>query len=425
VTDTGDEHGTGTSAAERAVDTMLAESHLALADELPAMARRHVAAFGGTSVTCYLIDLQQAALVPFLENGAEVSAAQHLSVESTLAGRAYQQVQPLIQHPADADPIVWLPLLDGTERLGVVGVSVAEEDAESLLSGTAGALLRRFASLLGEFIMTKTLYGDTVVRLQRQASMGLAAELQWSLLPPLTVSSRTVTIAAALEPAYEVSGDTFDYAVDTDSAKLAVFDGMGHGLLSAQLAAMTVSAYRHARRAGRSLDETCAEIDDVLLQTFAGSSFTTAVLAELEPATGTLCWLNAGHPPPLLLRHGRRVKTLEVPPRPPLGIALPDDLRRSALVTDPVVGVEQLEPGDCVLLYTDGVTEARAPDGSFFGEERLADLIVRHLAAGLPAPETMRRVVRALLEHQQGRLTDDASLALLQWRPATAPATAA
>jgi serine phosphatase RsbU (regulator of sigma subunit) len=148
------------------------------------------------------------------------------------------------------------------------------------------------------------------------------------------------------------------------------------------------------------------------------------VLAELQPATGTLCWLNAGHPPPLLLRHGRLVKTLEVPARPPLGIALPDDLRRSALVTDPVVGVEQLEPGDCVLLYTDGVTEARAPDGSFFGEERLADLIVRHLAAGLPAPETMRRVVRALLEHQQGRLTDDASLALLQWRTATAPLTA-
>jgi serine phosphatase RsbU (regulator of sigma subunit) len=69
-----------------------------------------------------------------------------------------------------------------------------------------------------------------------------------------------------------------------------------------------------------------------------------------------------------------------------------------------------------VLLYTDGVTEARAPDGTFFGDQRLTDLIIRNLAAGLPAPETMRRVVRALLEHQQGNLSDDASLVLVQWK---------
>jgi serine phosphatase RsbU (regulator of sigma subunit) len=69
-----------------------------------------------------------------------------------------------------------------------------------------------------------------------------------------------------------------------------------------------------------------------------------------------------------------------------------------------------------VLLYTDGVTEARSPEGEFFGEQRLADLLTRNLAAGLPVPETMRRAVRALLEHQQGQLTDDATLLLVEWR---------
>jgi serine phosphatase RsbU (regulator of sigma subunit) len=62
------------------------------------------------------------------------------------------------------------------------------------------------------------------------------------------------------------------------------------------------------------------------------------------------------------------------------------------------------------------VTEARAPDGTFFGDQRLTDLIIRNLAAGPPAPETMRRVVRALLEHQQGNLSDDTSLVLVQWQ---------
>jgi serine phosphatase RsbU (regulator of sigma subunit) len=87
----------------------------------------------------------------------------------------------------------------------------------------------------------------------------------------------------------------------------------------------------------------------------------------------------------------------------------------ATVLRTPRIGAEQLEPGDCVLFYTDGVTDARSPTGEFFGEQRLADLIVRNLAAGLPAPETMRRVVHALLAHQLGRLDDDASLLLVQW----------
>ena len=66
--------------------------------------------------------------------------------------------------------------------------------------------------------MSKTLYGDTLVRLRRTARMGLAAEIQWNLLPPLSFASTEVSVAAALEPAYEVAGDSVDYAVDPDVA---------------------------------------------------------------------------------------------------------------------------------------------------------------------------------------------------------------
>lgn len=406
------------SPAERAVGAMLSEAHNTAAHQLPAMARRHVAAFGGKDAVCYVADLQQTELVPFLEPDGPGTGefVESLNIDSTLAGRAYQQGQVLVQQGSGPDSTVWLPLLDGTERLGVLAVTVVRDVADELAQEPGVAVLRRFASLLGELIMTKTLYGDTIVRLRRQSSMGLAAEMQWSLLPPLTFSCREVTVTAALEPAYEVAGDTFDYAVDAGTAKVAVFDGMGHGLQSAQLAAMAVSAYRHSRRAGRSLIATCREVDEALLQTFPGAPFTTAVLAELDTGAGVLRWINAGHPEPLLLRQGRLVKTLTAKPRPPLGMHLPKPSGGASVLT-PTIGSEQLEPGDCVLLYTDGVTEARSPDGDFFGEQRLGDLIVRNLAAGLPPPETMRRVVRALLDHQQGRLTDDASLALIQWQP--------
>lgn len=77
------------------------------------------------------------------------------------------------------------------------------------------------------------------------------------------------------------------------------------------------------------------------------------------------------------------------------------------------VGTEQLQPGDMLLLYTDGTTEARPPDGEFFG--RFVELVTRNLAAGVPAPETMRRVVHALLDHQAGDLDDDATLLFVEW----------
>jgi len=206
-----------------------------------------------------------------------------------------------------------------------------------------------------------------------------------------------------------------------------VLDGMGHGLQSAQLASLAVAAYRNARRSDRRLTETAQAVDAAVFAGFAGEAFTTAVLAELDTGTGLLWWVNAGHPEPLLVRGGWLVKVLHTEPAAPLGLGLAEAALEPADGDGPagagarsfVVGVEHLEPGDRVLFYTDGVIEARSPDGDFFGVERLVELLVRHLAGGLPTPETMRRVVRALLAHQQGQLTDDATLLLLEWRSGT------
>jgi serine phosphatase RsbU (regulator of sigma subunit) len=105
------------------------------------------------------------------------------------------------------------------------------------------------------------------------------------------------------------------------------------------------------------------------------------------------------------------VKPLDLDPALPFGLG---DLGPDA-PWPLVVGRESLEPGDQILLYTDGVVEARSPEGAFFGVQRLTDLLARNLASGLPTPETMRRVVRSLLRHQQGQLTDDATLLLAEW----------
>lgn len=408
-----EERTDGPSVAEQAFDHLLTSAHLAAAYQLPRLFTEAAAILGAADPQIYLADLQQSALVPFVEErGPGLDrAVEPLGIDATVAGRAYQLVEVLTQSGENGSPRVWLPLLNGTERLGVVGVALDEAQLAGL-DGLLGNRLRTLAALLADLLVTKTAYSDTIVRLRRQAEMGLAAELQWSLLPPLTFAGGAVTIAGALEPAYEVAGDTLDYAVDWGHATAAVFDGMGHGVRSSQLATIAVAAYRNARRSGAGLLATTTAVHEALMSAFGGVVFATGNLVDLDTETGMLSWINAGHPHPLLLRDNKMVKTLSCVPAPPLGLRLPRDVVRA----DFTVCEERLEPGDQVLLHTDGVTEARAPNGEFFGEQRLADLLTRNLAAGLPAPETMRRVVRALLDHQQSQLTDDATLLLLEWR---------
>jgi serine phosphatase RsbU (regulator of sigma subunit) len=401
-----------TSQTEEPIDVLLREAHLVAPHQVAGLLRRHAAALGLTDSVAYLSDLQQLVLIPLVEPAGPGLDRQlaPLGVDSTVAGRCYQSVEMVVQQPTMEGVRVWMPLLDGAERLGVLGVTTTAVADLERDGGRLTTQLHRFAAVAAEVIMSRTLYGDTLVRIRRRRELGLAAELQWGLLPPLTFACPEVTVTGALEPAYEVAGDSLDYAVDAGSARFAVFDGMGHGLHSAQLTALTVAAYRNARRADMSLTDTIEAVD-LAVSTAHPGSFVTAVIAELDTDTGLLSWVNVGHPEPMLLRGRRAVKSLRNMPTLPFGISRA--LGREVAVH---VRTEQLEPGDRLLLYTDGITDIRSPDGEFFDVHRLLDLLAANLAARLPIPETMRRLVRSLLDHQQGPLSDDATMLLVEWR---------
>ena len=152
--------------------------------------------------------------------------------------------------------------------------------------------------------MASAHYTDLPHLLRRREDMDLAAEMQWSLLPPLAFTSAGTTLAGLLEPAYEVGGDCFDYAVNGGILDLAIFDAMGHGLASAILASLLVGAYRHGRRAGHDLPEIADRHRHRCPRVPGAATFATALLARLNLDTGQLSWLSCGHPPPIIVRRG-------------------------------------------------------------------------------------------------------------------------
>lgn len=382
--------------------TMLADlleaSHLATMEQLPALVGRYGAAAGLRDPMILVPDLRQELLIALTSTG---QGGEVLSVDAGLAGRSYRHVELIASDRGRAGHHFWIPLLDGTERVGVLGAAAAANDVVTV------ERLRALASLLAVLIVSKRPHSDSYARLVRTKPMSVAADVVWPLMPPLSFATEGLVVTAVLEPAYEIGGDAVDYAVAGDTVHLSIFDAMGHDQAAGLTVALATGTYRNSRRQGMTLVETSMAIDTAIGAQFDRCRFATGILADLDAKTGLVSWVNRGHPPPLLIRQSRWLKELPCTPTPPMGFQFP---------VPPVQCQHQLQPGDRLLLYTDGVVEARDPAGHQFGLRRFTDFIIRREADGLSAPETLRRLMHTVMAYQDGRLQDDASVLLVEWR---------
>jgi serine phosphatase RsbU (regulator of sigma subunit) len=254
------------------------------------------------------------------------------------------------------------------------------------------------AHVLAYVVIANRRFTDLVEWGQRSVQLSLAAEIQHRLLPgSYTCEAGQFTLAAWLEPSGDIAGDTFDFAMERDTLHLSMTDAMGHAVNASVLATVLVGALRNARRAGVELSEQ-ARLANAGLGDYAGwSEFVTGQVARIDLRTQTATIVNAGHPPPLRLRHGR-VDSVALEADPPFGTLRGIEYRVQRL---------PLEPGDRLIFLTDGMTERNAA----------AVDIGALMAAGaeMHPREAVQHLVHALLEATDGAPEDDATVMCLDW----------
>ena len=317
--------------------------------------------------------------------------------EQAVRTQTVQVVAPATSERGDAT--VWTLLAPMTERgeiIGVLEMLLQQEPDEETRTEVA-----QLAHFLAFVVIANRRHTDLFEWGQRSRESSLSAEIQQRLLPSArTCEAGSFTLSAWLEPASDIAGDTFDYSLARDQLHLSITDAMGHGVGAALTASLSVGALRGARRRGASLLEQMAATNAALLEQSSkrdAEDYVTGVVGRLDLGTGALELVNAGHVPPYLARGGS-VRTVDLPPDLPLGL-FPDTTYRSTVV--------DLQPGDRIVVVTDGMLERNAADLD------LATVIAE--THGLHPREAARHLADSVLTATGHDLRDDATILLFDW----------
>ncbi|MFG2937375.1 PP2C family protein-serine/threonine phosphatase [Streptomyces sp. NPDC048282] len=260
----------------------------------------------------------------------------------------------------------------------------------------------------------------SAVRERRRAQLAqirtVAEAAQHVLMWPLPEQIGPLRIASlylAAEDEAQIGGDLYAATRCDDAVRVLIGDVRGKGLSAIGEAALLLGAFRESAHRHVALPDLAAALDqsvqryaaDLEPPEEAGERFATALLIEIPDEDPVTRMTSSGHPPPLLLSPGHAVTVPSLHPSPPLGVPATGG-------TEHTLDVFAFEPGDTLLLYTDGVVEARDAQGRFYP---LAERVAQWTDA---APESlMHHIRRDLLAHAGGYLGDDAALIALHRTP--------
>jgi serine phosphatase RsbU (regulator of sigma subunit) len=321
-----------------------------------------------------------------------VEQAETLPLPGTLYERVLRTQQADVR-ALDGGACVVVPVTDRGDAIGLLELTLARRPSRAEVSDIASA-----AHALAYVVIAARRHTDVFEWGQRSTPFALAAEIQRRLLPAsYTCEAGQFTLAGWLEPASSVGGDTFDYTLDRDSLQISITDAVGHQVSAALLATLLVGSLRNGRRKGLDLGEQAAYANDSLAENAPAGQFVTGQLMRVDLMTGTAAIVNAGHPFPLRLRDGK-VEEVDLRIEPPFGV-VPG--KAFDVQTFP------LQPGDRIVLLTDGMQERNAVNLD----------VAAALAAGadLHPREVVHELGSAILRATGGDLQDDATMVCLDW----------
>jgi serine phosphatase RsbU (regulator of sigma subunit) len=383
-------------------DVLFQVENAAPVDAVEAVTRRIGTALGALWVSFLIADMSGRALVrlshvPFgaVPDGRrqDQDVAVVLPFDAGPREQALRSQHVLIEE-TDGLFVMRAPVTQRGEVIGLLEIALPAAPTDATVRAVS-----RVAHTLAFVVIANRRHTDLFEWGQRTTPFTLAAEIQRRLLPASFVcEADSFTLAAWLEPAASIGGDTFDYSVARDQLHLSITDAVGHGVQSALTATLCVGSLRNTRRSGGSLLEQAAAANLALLDNApGGSTFATGMLGRLDLRTGILAVVNAGHPAPLLVRDAT-ARSVRLPANRPFGV-----LRHRPYEETQIA----LQPGDRLVMVTDGMLERGA--AALDLATRVQDL------GGLHPREVVRILADLVLELAGPTLPDDACLLVLDW----------
>ncbi|MFI6316360.1 PP2C family protein-serine/threonine phosphatase [Nonomuraea sp. NPDC050556] len=367
---------------------MRAATPYSLAETLRDALIAHTAAQG---VDLLLADYALVALRPVLD-----PPPAEIRIDASTAGRAFTSRQAQWE---EAEGTLHVPVAAYGERYGVLSVRLPAPptvDEVREFQDVACALVQ---VLRGADRLT-----DRYQRARRLTRLTLAAEAQWELLPGSGHQSGSYRVAGQLEPAYAVYGDNFDWSCAPDSVDLSITNGMGEGMRAALLTTLAVTAVRNARRSGANLEEQAGLADEAIYAQYGGREHVSTLLLRFDAVTGVLSVVEAGSPRMMRLR-GTDVETIELDQQLPLGMFGSTTYAEQSVT---------LQPGDRLVIVSDGIYGARSTAGVEFSQVALGAAV--RSTRLQPADEAVRSMVRGMLDFRKGvDVVDDAVVVCLDW----------
>jgi serine phosphatase RsbU (regulator of sigma subunit) len=313
-----------------------------------------------------------------------------------LPGTVYEQVlrtQQVDLRRCDGGAQMTVPVTDRGDAIGLVELHLPWYPDEQAVADVEAA-----AHALAYVVVANRRHTDLFEWGQRTAVFSLAAEIQRRLLPSsFTCEAGQLTIAGWMEPASDVGGDTFDYSLDRDTLHVSITDAVGHDVNAALLATVLVGSLRNARRQGMDLLRQVRTANDALAAHSPVGEFVTGQVMRVDLKNRDATIVNAGHPLPLRLRHGR-VEEIALAIDLPFGLKPGRSFQLQAF---------PLEPSDRIIFLTDGMLERNSADLD------VHSTLVR--TAGLHPREVVHALGEAVLRATGGDLRDDATVMCLDW----------